>query len=415
MNKQEKKNILIIGSSAKEYALAQKFSSYDIVDKVYVAPGNKLIADIASCIDIREDNSKELLEFALENDIYLTIASSEKAIKADTAGLFQANQQLIFAPTASSSGFISSRSSGKKFLYKLHIPTPKFGVFEKEQLALDYVKNSPMPIIIGPDELNETSVRSACTTVKQAKTCIAELFLNNEPRVVMEDFVYGQCFTFYVITDGYHVLPVIPVRDYKFLENGDGGLLTSGSGAFAPDYKISSAVVNKLMMNIKNVLSSLEKRHTPYLGILGVECVLTGEDKFVTVGFTPFLKEHDAQLVIDLLDENLFTLFEACAVGSFADDYENIKLNTLCGVSAVLYSRISGQIVTGAELLDDNSKLNPFKNVSRNEYLEYLTSKGQTFVITRTASTLSRAKTLLYEDIDTVNFDGKKYRTDICD
>lgn len=415
MNKLEKKNILIIGSSAKEYALAEKFSSYDIVDKVYVAPGNKLIANIASCIDIREDNPKELLEFALENDIYLTVASSEKAIKADAAGLFQANQQLIFAPTASSSGFISSKSAGKKFLYKLHIPTPKFGVFEKEQLALDYVKNSPMPIVIGTDEMNETSVRSACTTVKLAKTCISELFLNNEPKVVIEDFVYGKSFTFYVVTDGYQVLPVIPVRDYKFLENGGGGLLTSGSGAFAPDYRVSSVVVNKLMQNVKNILSSLEKRHTPYLGILGLECVLTDEDKFVTVGFTPFLKEHDAQLVIDLLDENLFTLFEACAVGSFADDYENIKLNSLCGVSVVLYSRSAGQIVTGTELLDDSTKLNPFDTVSKNEYLEYITSKGRNFVITQTASTLSRAKTLLYEDIDEVNFDGKKYRTDICD
>lgn len=414
MAKQEKKNVLIIGSSAKEYALAEKFSSYEIVDKVYVAPGNKVIADAAECVDIREDNPKELLEFALENDIYLTVASSEKAIKADVAGFFQANQQLIFAPSASSSGFITSKSSGKKFLYKLHIPTPKFGVFEKEQLALDYVKNSPMPIIIGPDEVNDNSVKSACTNVQPAKTCISELFLNNEPRVLIEDFGYGQCFTFYVVTDGYHVLPIMPVRDYKFLENGGGGLLTPGSGAFAPDYKISSDIINKLMQNVKNVLSSLEKRQTPYLGILGMECVLTDDSKFLTVGFTSFLKEHDAQLVIDLLDENLFTLFEACAVGSFADDYEHIKLNALCGVSAVLFSRNAGQIVTGVELLDDNTKLTPF-NISKNEYLEYLTVKGRNFVITKTASTLSRAKTLLYEDIASVNFDGKKYRTDICD
>lgn len=410
----EKKKILIVGSSAKEYALAQKFASYEMVDKVYAAPGNKAIAELVQCVDIREDNPKELLEFVLENDIYLTVVSSETAIKSDIAGLFQANQQLIFAPSCSSSTFSLSRSTGKKFLYKLHIPTPRFGVFEKEQLALDYVKTSPFPIVIGPDEVNENSVRAACSSVSLAKTCISELFLNNEQKVVIEDYAYGHTFTFYVVTDGYHVLPLMAVRDYKFLEKGDGGLLTLGTGAFAPDYKISAEITGKLMQNVKNILSSLEKRQTPYLGILGLECVLTDIDKFVTVGFTPFLKEHDAQLVLDLLDENLFTLFEACAVGSFADDYESIKLNGLSGVASVLYSRNTGKAVTGIDKVDDDTTITPFA-LSKNEYLEFNTIKGRSFVVTRTASTLTRAKNLLYENIDVINFDGKKYRTDICD
>ena len=413
MAKLVKKNVLIIGSSAKEYALASKFSSYDMVGEVFVAPGNSRIAEVAKCVDIREDCPQQLLEFALKNDVYLTIASSDKSIKADTAGFFQANDQLIFAPAAAGAQFALSRATAKKFMYKLHIPTPKFGVFEKEQLALDYVKNSPMPIVIGPDELNDTSVISACSTVKLARTCVSDLFLQNEPRIVIEDYTYGPAFTFYVITDGYHVLPVMPVRDYKFLENGDGGLLTPGTGAFAPDYKVTAGIVENIMQNVRNMLSSLEKRENPYLGILGIDCVMTDADKFVTLGFTPFFKDHHAQIVIDLLDENLFTLFEACAVGSFADDYETIKLNGLSGVSAVLYSRAAGNVVTGIELLDDETTLTPF-NIYKNEYMEYVTQKGRNFVLTQTASTLSRARELLYDDVDSVNFDGKKFRTDIC-
>ena len=413
MSKVAKKNILLVGSSAAEYALAAKFSSYDMVDKVFAAPGNKMIAEYAECVDIREDSPQELLEFALKNDIYLTVASSVKAIKADIGGFFQANGQLIFAPSASGAQFATGRASGKKFMYRLHIPTPKFGVFEKEQLALDYIKNSPMPVVIGPDEVNENSVQAACTTVNLAKTCISDLFLRNEQRVVIEEFSGGTEFTLYVITDGYHVLPLLPVRDYKFLEDGNAGLLTCGMGAFAPDYKVSDFVVNCVMNNVRNMLSSLEKRQNPYLGILGIDCVLTGEDRFVTLGFTPFLKDHHAPLVLDLLDENLFTLFEACAVGSFADDYEGINLNGLSGISAVLYSRAAGNIITGTELLEDETDLTPF-NISKNEYLEYVTIKGRNLILTRTASTLTRAKELLYDDIDSVNFDGKKFRSDIC-
>ena len=125
------------------------------------------------------------------------------------------------------------------------------------------------------------------------------------------------------------------------------------------------------------------------------------------------MKDHHAPLVLDLLDENLFTLFEACAVGSFADDYEGINLNGLSGISAVLYSRAAGNIITGTELLEDETDLTPF-NISKNEYLEYVTIKGRNLILTRTASTLTRAKELLYDDIDSVNFDGKKFRSDIC-
>ena len=100
-------------------------------------------------------------------------------------------------------------------------------------------------------------------------------------------------------------------------------------------------------------------------------------------------------------------------MGSFADDYETIRLNGRSGVSAVLYSRLSNSIVTGTELIEDDSAIVPF-DIPKNEYMEYVTEKGRNFVLTQTSSTLNRARELLYDDIDSVNFDGKKYRTDIC-
>ena len=129
----KKKKVLIVGASAKEYALAKKLMEYDNVSEVVVAPGNSMIKEICSCADIREENVQELLEFVLENAVDLTIASSETAIKNDISGLFQANNQLIFAPTAQSANFAISKSAGKKFLYKLRIPTHRFGIYDKPQ------------------------------------------------------------------------------------------------------------------------------------------------------------------------------------------------------------------------------------------------------------------------------------------
>ena len=117
-----KKKVLIVGSCAKEYALTKFLSKNSQIEKVYIAPGNVASAEFAERIDIRENDVQSLLEFAVKEEISLTIAPSAEAIKADIAGYFQANSQMIFAPGAEAAKFAISRANAKKFLYKLHIP-----------------------------------------------------------------------------------------------------------------------------------------------------------------------------------------------------------------------------------------------------------------------------------------------------
>ena len=409
-----KKKVLVVGSSAKEYALAKALAKDENIETVYIAPGNVASEEFAQRVDIREDSVQELLEFAVKEEVNLTIAPSVKAIKADISGFFQANSQLIFAPTAESSNFAIQKGLAKKFLYKLHIPTPKFGIFEKSPLAVDYVKNAKMPLLITADEDSENAVRAVCANVSLAKTCIDDLFLRGEQRVVIEDYAYGHPFTFYVLTDGYHALPLSVVGDYKFMEDGDAGLFTCGMGAYLPDYKVSFNVVEDMMKNvITPVLDSLEKREKPYLGILGVECVLLADEKYTVTGFTSFLKEHDAQAVINSLDVDLYSVLEACAVGSFADDYICIPLKDLSIISCVLASRKADSVITGLDLVDDTTDVGHFAT-SKNNYFECLTNKGRTLVVTQSASTFTRARELLYDNIGEIYFDGMKYRRDIC-
>ena len=413
MDKIKKKNVLIVGSGAAAYAVAYKFSLYDEVEKVFVACTNSAMKTFAEVVDIREDAVDELLIFALKNEIDLTVAISQKAIAADIVETFQANSQDIFAPSAKSAEFALSRANSKRFLYKNHVPTPRFGIFEKASIALDYVSKAQMPLIISSDTINDATILCACSTVETARRCIEDMALYNENKIIIEEFVQGHNFTVYVITDGYHVLPLAVTADYKFLEDGDGGLLTCGMGCFLPDYKVSTEIVECITENVRNILSVLEKKGSPYLGILGVECILSDNDKFVTTGFTTFLKDDAAQAVLNSLDENLFVLFKACAVGSFADDYEYIKIKHTASVSAVLYSRNDGNIISGLDILDDNTMVSHFSTL-KNEYSECLTNKGRTLVVTQEAATLSSARKLLYENIDVVNFSGKKFRSDIC-
>lgn len=405
------KKVLIVGNSAKDYALVKKFKNYDC--EVVVLPGNTAISELVECVDIREENTQEILEYVLENAIDLTIVTSEKAIKSNIAELFQANSQLIFCPTAQSAQFALSRSAGKRFLYKQRIAIPRFGIFDKLPLAIDYLKTAPMPQVIRADENSNSADRLVCSTFATSKTFVEDLFNKGEDKIVLEDYVYGHEFTFYVVTDGYSALHLATVANYKFAEDGDGGILTSGVGAFTPDYKVSSIVENSVMQNVvTRVLESLQRKETPYLGILGVDCVLNNDGSFVTLDFKPFLSDHDADAVLNLVDENLLTLFEACAVGSFADDYEKIDVSENSSVSCVISSRKKGEIIKGIELVE--SDITHFAT-TKNKYLEYETIEGKTLVLTKTAKTLSRARKHLYEDVELISFSGKKCRKDICE
>lgn len=413
MNEKTGKKVLIIGSSACEYSLAKKMSELEEVSEVFVAPGSDAMQEFSTVVDIRENNIQELLEFALENAIDLTIASSEAAIKNDIASIFQENHQMIFAPSQRSANICLSKAAGKKFMYRTRIHCPKFGIFDKPSMAIDYVQKSTIPIVVKTDEHQENGVL-ICNAFSIAKTFIEELFDRGEKKIILEDYIYGHEFSFYVITDGYHALPLGSVATYKSELEGNGGVLTEGLGSYTPDYKVSKQVENKIMQQIVYpTLGTLAKEHTPYVGILGVDLVMDDMENLFTLEFNPFLKTPDAQGILELLDENIYNLFEACTIGSFADDYEQLDIADKFAASCVVLAKSKEKIIQGLDVLDENTKVAHI-NTKKNQYLEYETIGGRTLILTRTARVLSKALNDLYEELGVINFDGMKFRKDIA-
>lgn len=406
------KKILIIGSSAVEYTLAKKLIESDNISEVYVAPGNSAMSEFCNVVDIRENSIQELLEFVLENAIDLTIASSEAAIKSDIATIFHKHNQMVFAPTQASAAICISKSAGKKFMYKNKILCPKFGIFDKPQLAIDYVKKSSIPIVVKTNEHQKKGVL-VCNSQQIAKDFIEELFETGEAKVVLEDYILGHEFSFYIITDGYHALPLGSVATYKYELEGNGGLTTARMGAYTPDYRISKQTEQKIMGNIiYPTLNHLAKQQTPYVGILGVDLIITDDDKLYAIEFNSFLQPPDGQGIIALLNENLYSLFEACTVGSFADDYEQLDISDSYAISCVIASRKKDQIIQGLDDLDDSTQIAHF-HTRKNAYLEVETSVGRNIILTRTARVLSKAVDDLYDEVEMIKFDGIKYRKDI--
>lgn len=407
-----KKKILVVGNGANAYALAKKLSErHDVI----VTPASDTLKEFAECIDIREDNVSELLEYVMENGIDMTIPVSKTALKTNISEVFYNNRQKLFAPNVKSSAIIFDKALAKKVLYKLRIPTPKFGIFEKQNMAFDYIKNQKTPFVLKTDDSNSAAV---FTNLQMAKNFIESVFIEKNNRIIIEDYVYGTPFSFYTITDGYKALPLGSSITYKHLLEGDGGQLTSGTGACSPNYKLSVENEYFLMDNvIYPTLDFLEIDGNPYSGILGVNGILTNEGKISVLGWQTFMQDCDAAAVLEMINEDLYDLFTSCIIGSFSDETDNIKFNEKYTASLVLRCKNkenNENIINGLDNLSDETNITFYPAVTKNKYLEYEANEGPVLIVSSSAATPASAVKKMYEEAQNIEYNSVSYRKDIC-
>lgn len=406
------KKILIIGNSAKEYALAKKLSENN---EVYVAPGSDTMREFVTCVDIREDSVTELLEYVMENGIDLTIPCAQAAIASNIAEVFTKNNQAVFAPSANSAKLVLDKALMKKVLYKLRIPTPKFGIFEKPNMVMDYIKNLKNPFVL---KTNEPSSAVVLTSPLAAKTIVDSAFAGKVQKMVIEDYVWGTPFSFYTVTDGYKALPLGSAIVYKHSLEGEGGQLTSGMGACAPNYKLSIENEYFLMDNvIYPTLDYLEIDGNPYVGILGVEGIITEDGRMQILGYRSFMQDCDCQAILNLVDTDLYKLFESCVIGSFSDEVEFIPQKEGSSTTLVLVCKNKNNVqnaIKGLDYLDETLDIAFYPAISKNRYLEYEAQNGPVMVLTAQGSTVASSTARVYEEVENIRFEGLSYRKDIC-
>ena len=406
------KKIFIIGNSANVYALAKKLSDGN---EIFVAPGGDAIKEFATCVDIREDSALELLEFAMENGIDLTIPFSEKSLKSNITTIFNNNNLQIFAPSTQTANVIFDKALVKKMLYKLRIPTPKFGIFEKQNMAQDYINAYKQPFVI---KTNEPSSAVILTSPLAAKTILNSYYSQKNQKVIIEDYIWGTSFSFYAITDGYKALPLGSSIVYKHSLDGGGGQLTTGMGACSPNYKLSFQNEEFLMNDvIYPIIEYFERENEPYLGIISVNAILTEDGNIQVLGLNAILNDCDADAVLSLVDENFVDLMEKCILGSFSDDVDYIKQKDLSATSIVLVcknAQNNQNAIENIDSLDDETMYSIYPNVNKNKYLEFEANQGPVMVLSSIARTVSSSSKKVYEQAELINFKGIFYRKDIC-
>ncbi len=405
------KNVLIVGDGAVATSLAKNILKYNPDVKIYVTGVNKISSELCVYVDIRDDNLTELLKFVLDNNIDLTIPISQQALASDIVSFFQSNGQDIFAPSKSACTSFFNKISCKKFLYKLKTQNAKFAIFSKQSQAYEYLNDVQYPVFISTDNITKAQDSlMVCPTIKTAQNFLEKLFLNGETDVIIQEFPYGINFTAYFVTDGYSAVFFNTVRNFKFQKADKSGSFTDGLGCFAPEYRVNNIVISRLQNIAQNILKHFEHRDASYVGFLGIECVLTEDDRFFVMDLKPCLQEHDARAVLNLCEDNILEIMYSCIHGYFSDEYEQIRTGQGMSASVCVYTSKEKTFIPNVK---DNDDIDFINAVEKDGHI--YTKSGKIFTITKTSSTLSRAKIRLADDIKEIKFAHMHYRKDICD
>ena len=368
--------ILIVGSDANAYSIAKSLKNNEHVDIVFVTSCNGKIEEFAENTNISETNNAELLDFVIANDIALTIVTSISAISNNIGEFFNDARRLILAPTSEAAHITLFKSSAKKMMYRLKIPTMKFGIFERENQAIEYVSAARRPLAIKTDVHIPGEFPVFAESFTKAKSILEKLFISPENKVVIEDYLDAKEVSMYFLTDGYTALPIGNCASNDLL-------FSYPDSVISPDNYVSDELESKIMKEVVYpIIDDISAKGQPYCGILGIDIFLSG-DNYNVIEFNPFFKQMHLQTILPLIQSDVCDLFLSAASGSLSDEYQYIKMHKSSAVSEI---KPQSEIEESRQCDDENL------------HIAYTSSSK--IIFTQTARTLTRAKQELKENIE---------------
>lgn len=301
--------VLVIGSGGRCDAICRKIKESELVDFVFCAPGNAGTARHAINVPINVEEIDKLADFALKEKIDLTIVGPEASLSLGIVNKFNDLGLKIFGPTKEAALIESSKSFAKELMKKYNIPTANYEVFTDYNNAINYIKNKKLPIVLKYDGLAAGKGVIIAKTYEEANTNLYEMLVNKEfgeAKVVIEDFLEGEEFSYMCFVNGSKVYKMIPARDYKRINDNDLGPNTGGMGAFTSLPFLTPADEDFAYQEIMvKTADALVKEGKPFLGVLYGGLIKT-EDGIKVIEFNARFGDPETEVVLHSLDSDLY-------------------------------------------------------------------------------------------------------------
>lgn len=413
--------VLVIGSGGREHALVWKISQSPMVDKIYCAPGNAGIGQMAECVAIKAEDLDGLLDFALQNEIGLTVVGPEVPLTMGIVDKFQEKGLKIFGPSGRAAEIEGSKTFAKDLMAKYGIPTAKYGAFTDAAEAKAFLAEVGLPCVVKADGLAAGKGVLICETKEEAETAVDDILVDNKfgnagSRVVVEEFLTGQEVSMLAFSDGKTIVPMVSSQDHKRIWDGDKGLNTGGMGAYSPA-PIYTPDVHEIVVPqvLEATIKAMEQEGRPFAGILYAGLMLTADGPKV-LEFNARFGDPETQAVLPRLKSDLVEIFLAIIDGRLSE--MNIQWHEEAAVCVVMASggypesSDKGRVITGLEDAAETGAI-VFHAGTKETDGNIVTNGGRVLGISALGKDIAEAIANAYRGVEKITFENMQYRTDI--
>ncbi|ADL04207.1 phosphoribosylamine--glycine ligase [Lacrimispora saccharolytica] len=415
--------VLIIGGGGREHAIAWKISQSPKVDKLYCAPGNAGIREIAECVDIGVMDFDRQVDFAKEKKIDLTVIGPDDPLVAGAVDAFEAAGLRVFGPRKSAALLEGSKSFSKDLMKKYGIPTAGYEVFDSPEAALAYLKTASIPIVLKADGLALGKGVFICNTREEAENGVKALMLDKRfgsagNRIVAEEFMTGREVSVLSFVDGKTVKIMTSAQDHKRAKDGDQGLNTGGMGTFSPSPFYTEEVDKFCKAYIyQATVDAMKAEGREFKGIIFFGLMLTEKGPRV-LEYNARFGDPETQVVLPRMKNDIVEVLEACIDGTL--DQIDLQFEENAAVCVVLASEgypekyEKGFPIAGLEAFKHRTGYFAFHAGSKLEDNGVVvTDGGRVLGVTAVGTDLKEARNNAYEAVTWVSFKNKYMRRDI--
>ena len=413
--------VLVIGSGGREHTLVWKIAQSEMVDKIYAAPGNAGIAELAECVSISADDREGLLEFALEKEIDLTVVGPEAPLVAGIVDLFTSKGKRIFGFDARGAQLEGSKVFAKEFMKSYGIPTGDFTAFNDMDSALAAVESGTPPFVIKADGLAAGKGVIIAKTNREAMAAVLQIMKEKAfgaagDRLVLEEFLSGQEISVLAIFDGETYRLFVPSQDHKRAHDGDEGPNTGGMGAYAPVPIVDAGLLERVRTEIAEpTFDGMRREGFTGAGVVYFGLVITPDGPKV-LEYNVRFGDPETQVILPLFDGDLAEVMFQAADGKLSEAaFSNSKMAAACIVIAsggYPGSYTKGYSIEGL----DEAKTRGCTIFHAGTKLDgggIVTSGGRVLGVTAIAPSLEEALDVAYRGVDAITFTDSFNRTDI--
>ncbi len=414
-------NILVIGQGGREHTLVWKLAQSPLVQKIYCAPGNAGIAQIAEPIQI--DDFAKLANWAESNNIDLTVVGPENPLAAGIVDVFNKHGLKAFGPNKRAARLEGSKDFAKQLMLKNDIPTAAYKTFEDADEAITYIEDIQTPVFVKADGLAAGKGVIPGRTISDATQAVKTILVDKAfgdagNSIVIEEEIVGEEASFTVLVDGQNCLPFVSSQDHKMSHDGDTGKNTGGMGAYSPASIMTPELHNYVMERVvQPTVKGMADMSCPFKGVLYVGLMITDTEPKV-LEFNCRFGDPETQVLLPRLKSDLVPLLIACIDGTL-DQHTDIQWHGEAAACVVMASGgypnpyQTGKTITGLEKADSIEGITVFHAGTKYNENNVVTAGGRVLGVTTLADDLKSAIEKAYLGVSTIHFEDAHWRKDI--